>query len=77
VTPTPQPPGGDPDDQAPMLSARDVAGMLGGGITPRTVRENRHAWHLPSYKIGRHVRFSFSDVRAWIAARQDQHRDKH
>jgi excisionase family DNA binding protein len=72
VTPTPQPPpGGDPDDQDRMLSPEDVAGMLGGDINARSVRDHRHQWGLKSYKIGRHVRFTFTDVHAWIAARQD------
>jgi len=74
VTPTPDaasPPPEDEDHRGRLLSPRDVARMLGGTITARTVLTRRHAWGLPSYKIGRHIRFRETDVQAWITQRHN------
>ena len=69
MTTTPDTDEGPAPDDGPMLSPQDVAAMLGGDITARTVRRYRRAWGLPSYKIGKHVRFREADVTALIARR--------
>jgi excisionase family DNA binding protein len=45
-----------------MLSARDVAAIL--GIPERTVRDKWREWGLPAYRIGRHLRSKERDVYA-------------
>jgi excisionase family DNA binding protein len=47
-----------------MLSARDVAGIL--GVPERTVRDKWREWRLPAYRIGKHLRWKERDVLAWI-----------
>jgi excisionase family DNA binding protein len=47
-----------------MLSAREVAGIL--GVPERTVRDKWRAWGLPAYRIGKHLRWKERDVLAWI-----------
>ncbi len=47
-----------------LLSAREVAGML--GVPERTVRDKWRAWGLPAYRIGKHLRWKERDVLAWI-----------
>ncbi len=47
-----------------LLSARDVAAIL--GIPERTVRDKWREWRLPAYRIGRHLRWKERDVHAWI-----------
>jgi len=47
-----------------LLSSRDVAAIL--GIPERTVRDRWKEWGLPTYKIGKHLRWKERDVFAWI-----------
>jgi Helix-turn-helix domain len=71
MTPAAPPPGtSEPrataDDPAPMLSATQVAELLGGDISARTVRAYWRQWGLQAYRIGKHLRWKEHDVRAWI-----------
>jgi excisionase family DNA binding protein len=54
-----------------MLSAEQVAEILGGGISAKTVLAYRHAWGLKSVKIGKHVRFRERDLNAWMDKRPE------
>ena len=47
-----------------MLSARDVAAIL--GVPERTIREKWREWELPAYRIGKHLRWKEREVHAWI-----------
>ena len=47
-----------------MLSARDVAAIL--AIPERTVRDKWKEWGLPTYRIGKHLRWRERDVYAWL-----------
>jgi excisionase family DNA binding protein len=67
-----QPPAARPEATAEpgrMLSAAQVADLLGGDISERTVRAYWRAWNLPAYRVGKHLRWKENDVRQWI----DQH----
>lgn len=56
-----------PDPVDPLLSASDVAPLL-GGVHPRTVR--RYAAHgdLGHVRVGRFMLFRLSDVQAYLDA---------
>ena len=56
-------------DTSRMLSAAEVAGLLGGDISDRTVRAYWRTWGLQAYRVGKHLRWKETDVRTWI----DQH----
>lgn len=47
-----------------LLSSRDVAAIL--AIPERTVRDRWKEWGLPTYRIGKHLRWKERDVYAWI-----------
>jgi excisionase family DNA binding protein len=47
-----------------LLSSRDVAAIL--AIPERTVRDKWREWGLPTYRIGKHLRWKERDVYAWI-----------
>jgi len=47
-----------------LLSSRDVAVIL--AIPERTVRDKWKEWGLPTYRIGKHLRWKERDVYAWI-----------
>jgi excisionase family DNA binding protein len=47
-----------------LLSSRDVAAIL--AIPERTVRDKWKEWGLPTYRIGKHLRWKERDVYAWI-----------
>lgn len=54
----------------PMLSPLALAGLL--GVPVQTV----YAWRSrgggpPAHRVGRHLRYSLSDVEAWLAERRD------
>jgi excisionase family DNA binding protein len=49
-----------------MLSAEQVAEILGGGISAKTILAYRHACGLKSVKVGKHIRFRERDVNAWM-----------
>jgi len=68
---TTQPPG--PAQPAPalpgpgrLLTAGQVAALLGGDISARTVRAYWRAWGLQAYRVGKHLRWHETDVRTWI-----------
>jgi excisionase family DNA binding protein len=61
---SPRPPKGTLGGSNRMLSAREVAAIL--GIPERTVREKWREWKLPAYRIGKHLRWRERDVHAWI-----------
>ena len=54
-----------------MLSADQVAEILGGGISAKTVLAYRHAWGLKSVKVGKHIRFRERDLNAWMDNRPE------
>ena len=56
----------DLSDQPPLLTTDDVAVMLGTG--PRFVRRLVTERRIPFIKVGRHVRFTASDVADFIEA---------
>jgi predicted DNA-binding transcriptional regulator AlpA len=52
-----------------MATARDVAAVL--GIPEHTLAQWRSQGKGPDYvKVGRHVRYDWSDVKRWIAGRK-------
>jgi excisionase family DNA binding protein len=59
-----RPPKGTLGGSNRLLSARDVAAIL--GIPERTVRDKWREWGLPAYRIGKHLRWKERDVYAWI-----------
>lgn len=69
---TSQPPPGTPPDRTSeadsdrMLNAEQVAGLLGGDISARTVRAYWRTWGLQAYRVGKHLRWKERQVRAWI-----------
>jgi excisionase family DNA binding protein len=53
-----------------LLTAREVASRL--GATPRWVLSQWRAGSLPGFRLtGKMVRFSSTDVDAWLAARRE------
>lgn len=50
-----------------MLTASQVAVLLGGDISARTVRTYWRAWGLQAYRVGKHLRWKETDVQAWIS----------
>lgn len=63
--PTPPP---APAIPARMLTATQVAALLGGEISARTVRAYWRTWGLQAYRIGKHLRWKETDVQAWITS---------
>jgi len=66
-----QPPGARqpqpaPDGPGRMLTAGQVAALLGGDISARTVRAYWRAWGLQAYRVGKHLRWRETDVLRWI-----------
>lgn len=51
-----------------MLTAAEVAGLL--GVSIKTVLNWHERGKLPSYKLGRAVRFRESEILAWLAAQR-------
>lgn len=58
-------PGPAPDA---LYTPAQVAAMLGGNVTARTVVRRWRSWGLTAYRIGRELRFKGSDIYAMIAA---------
>lgn len=59
-----------PDGLEPLLGIEELAGYL--GVPVATVYDWRVDGKGPrAIRVGRHVRFAVSDVRAWLAARRD------
>lgn len=50
-----------------MLTATQVAALLGGDISARTVRAYWRTWGLQAYRIGKHLRWKETDVHTWIS----------
>jgi hypothetical protein len=69
--PKPQPP--EKPEKRPLASPREVAAYLGGGeheITEDTLKDWRYKHTGPKYsRVGKHVRYNWDDVDAWLAAR--------
>jgi excisionase family DNA binding protein len=47
-----------------MLNSREVGRLL--GLPERTIRAQYKEWKLPTYRIGRALRWKERDVLAWI-----------
>jgi hypothetical protein len=62
-----------PPEKRPLASPREVADYLGGGeheITEDTLKDWRYKGTGPRYsRVGKHVRYNWDDVDAWLAAR--------
>jgi predicted DNA-binding transcriptional regulator AlpA len=67
VNTTPGPPPRTPGDR--LLSAAEVAQILGGNVTRNTVIRRRKNWQLPAHRIGKQLRWWQSDVYDWIGNR--------
>ncbi|HLK76948.1 MAG TPA: helix-turn-helix domain-containing protein [Streptosporangiaceae bacterium] len=53
----------------PLMTPEQLAGYLGGDITPGTLAHWRHRGGGPPYlKTGHRVRYRPEDVREWLAA---------
>lgn len=53
-----------PDE--PLLTAAEVAALL--AVSPNTVLDWAESGRLPSFKLGRAVRFQRSEVMEWLQA---------
>lgn len=56
--------------QSPLLSIREVVATL--GVCERTVRRLIERGDLPSHRVGRSVRLSTADLRAYVAGARQQ-----
>jgi hypothetical protein len=69
-TPDPAPAGQQPPTPGDrLLSAAQVAHILGGDITADTVIRRWRTWGLHPIKIGKYRRWWQSDVYKWISSR--------
>jgi hypothetical protein len=50
-----------------VLSLAHAAELL--DMPPRRLRENWRSWGLPCYRVGRELRFTERDLRAWLKSR--------
>jgi excisionase family DNA binding protein len=68
TTPPPGPaqPAPDPPGPGHLLTAGQVAALLGGDISARTVRAYWRTWGLRAYRVGKHLRWRKTDVLTWI-----------
>jgi excisionase family DNA binding protein len=66
TTQPPSPPPPAPGNPGRLLTAAQVAALLGGNITARTVRAYWRTWDLQAYRVGKHLRWKETDVHAWI-----------
>jgi hypothetical protein len=64
--PAPGPHPATPGDR--LLSAAEVAAILGGSYTAGTVVRRWRKWELHGHRIGRELRWWESDVYAWISS---------
>ena len=61
----------NPDDREKLLTVAEVSDLLGVPIT--TIYAWRYHGEGPQgYKIGRHVRYRWSSVEAWLDGHADQ-----
>ena len=67
MNPSPGPPPRAPGDR--LLSAAEVAQILGGNVTRTTVIRRWKNWQLPAHRIGKQLRWWQSDVYDWISNR--------
>jgi excisionase family DNA binding protein len=54
----------------PLLTAQQVAGLLGVSCTSVYKYARRTADPLPTVRVGRHVRFRRAAVEQWLARRE-------
>lgn len=58
------------EERLRLLSAQELAAFL--GVPVKTVYQWRYKGQgPPGYRIGRHLRFRWTDVRTWLATRAD------
>jgi len=58
-----------------LLTAQDLAGYL--EVPVATIYAWRHRRQgPPGFKVGRHLRYRFSDVERWIAQRLDEYQSR-
>jgi excisionase family DNA binding protein len=66
----PTPPRASTPTPSPLLSIREVVATL--GVCDRTVRRLIKCGDLPSHRVGRSVRISTADLRAYVAGARQQ-----
>ena len=54
---------------AQMLTMREAADFC--GIKYRTWQQYWKVWHVPAYRIGKHVLFSPDDLGAWLDTKRE------
>lgn len=59
-------------DTEPLIKAEQVAEAL--GVSRTWVFDRAKAGRLPSYRLGKHVRFRMSEVQAWLAEHREGER---
>jgi excisionase family DNA binding protein len=57
----------------PLLTAADVAELL--AVSPKTVLDWHEARTIPSFKVGRAVRFSRQEILDWLDAQRTNVRE--
>ena len=64
----------NPDDgKGRYLDAAEVAKILGGNYTAKTVKRHYRQWGLtPPYRFGKGLRWLESDVYQWIKDQRDK-----
>ena len=70
------PPAQKPPKQAkrPLATPKEVADFLGGEITEDTLKDWRYKGTGPLFMpVGRHVRYDWDDVEAWLRDRRTTH----
>src|SRR5262249_24438267 len=58
----------EPEEDVPLMTTHDLARVL--GFTPKTIVRWYEQGELPGYKIGVRLRFSRTEIGAWIRDRQ-------
>jgi excisionase family DNA binding protein len=53
----------------PLLNAA-AAGVILGGVPPKTVLQLAREGRLPCLRIGRHVRFDRAELATWLSQRR-------
>ena len=59
-----------PDPEPRMIDAAEVARMMGGKYTRKTVVRAWRHWGLIPHLVGKELRWKEPEVRAWIESRR-------
>lgn len=61
----------EPQPAEPLMTPRDLAAYLGGGITDAALRQWRHRGYGPAWiRVGRGVRYRREAVETWLRERE-------